>query len=175
MRINSTLMLTPQLRRELKTPLGILFEGSPKQTLERIRQLVKEQTPTKTISVGDCVSQNLTKYHISVDVMIVDNRVLREPIQPIAAEADVTLQVRNPPGTITPETWVIIKQALGQNQKTKVIVDGEEDLLAIVAVMQAPADSLVIYGQPHEGVVAIKVTAQTKKMIKKILDGMHTQ
>ena len=175
MRIKKTLMLTPQLRRELKTPLGTLLEGSPKQTMERTRQLVKEQKPTKTITVGDTVSQNLTRYHIPVDVMIVDNRVLREPIQPIEAEAEVTVHVRNPPSTITPEAWTTIKHALEQNQRTKVIVDGEEDLLAIVAVMQAPADSLVIYGQPHEGVVVIKVTAQTKEMMQNILNTMQPQ
>jgi uncharacterized protein (UPF0218 family) len=40
-------------------------------------------------------------------------------------------------------------------------------------VIQAPANSLVIYGQPHEGIVAIKVTAQTKKKMQKIIDAMQ--
>jgi len=66
-----------------------------------------------------------------------------------------------------------VQQALEQSQTTKVLVDGEEDLLTLVAVIQAPANSLVIYGQPHEGVVAIKVTAQTKKKMQKIIDTMQ--
>ncbi len=167
--------LTLQLRRKLKNPLGTLIQGSPKQTMEKIRQLIIEQNPTKTISVGDFVTKNLIKYHISVQVMILDNRVMRQNIQPIEAKAEVTLHAKNPPSTITPEAWMTIKQALEQSQTAKVVIDGEEDLLTLVAVIQAPVNSLVIYGQPHEGVVVIQVTAQTKSMMQKILDEMQSQ
>jgi uncharacterized protein (UPF0218 family) len=170
---NTILMLTPRLRRELKNPLGTLIQGSPKQTIEQVKQLIREQKPTKTISVGDVVTQNLTKNHIPVQVMIIDNKVLRQTIQPIKAEAQTTLHVKNPAGTITPEAWITVQQALEQSQTTKVVVDGEEDLLTLIAVIQAPANSLVIYGQPHEGIVAIKVTAQIKKKMQKILEAMH--
>jgi uncharacterized protein (UPF0218 family) len=170
---NNILTLTPQLRQELKNPLGMLIEGPPKKTMEKIKQLIQKQKPTKTISVGDIVTQNLAKNHIPLHIMIIDNKVLRQIIQPIKADAQKILHVKNPPGTITPEAWTIVQQALEQNQTTKLLVDGEEDLLTLVAVIQAPANSLVIYGQPHEGIVAIKVTAQTKKKMQKIIDAMQ--
>lgn len=168
-----TLALTPQLRQELKKPLGTLIEGSPKQTMEKIKQLIEKHKPTKIISVGDVVTQNLTKSHIPIHVMIVDNKVLRQTIQPIKAEAKKTFYVTNPPGALTPEVWTTVQRALKQNRTTKVLVDGEEDLLTLVAVSQAPANSLVVYGQPHTGVVAITVTTQTKKKIQQVIDKMQ--
>jgi len=165
--------LTPQLRLELKKPLGMLIKGPPKQTMEKIKLLIQKQKPTKTISVGDVVTQNLAENHIPIQVIIIDNKALRQIIQPIEVEAQKTLHIKNPPGTITPEAWTLVREAIQQNQITKVLVDGEEDLLTLVAVIQAPANSLVIYGQPYEGVVAIKVTAQTKKKMQKIIDAMQ--
>ena len=141
--------------------------------MEKIKQLIQKQKPNQIISVGDVVTQNLTKNHVPIHVMIIDNKALRRGIQPIKAEAQKILHVKNPPGTITPEAWTTVQQALEQSQITKVFVDGEEDLLTLVAVIQAPANSLVIYGQPYEGVVAIKVTAQTKKKMQKIIDTMQ--
>jgi uncharacterized protein (UPF0218 family) len=141
--------------------------------MEKIKQLIQKQKPNQIISVGDIVTQNLTKNHIPIHVMIIDNKALRQGIQPIKAEAQKILHVKNPPGTITPEAWGTVQQALEQSQTTKVFVDGEEDLLTLVAVIQAPANSFVIYGQPHEGVVVIKVTAQTKKKMQKIIDTMQ--
>ena len=42
------------------------------------------------------------------------------------------------------------------------MVDGEEDLLALVAVLYAPQNSFVVYGQPHCGIVFVKVTSRRK-------------
>ena len=53
--------------------------------------------------------------------------------------------------------------------RSAVIVDGEEDLLALVAISVAPDGSLVVYGQPNEGLVLVPVTSQKKKEIADIL------
>ena len=52
------------------------------------------------------------------------------------------------------------------------LVEGEEDLLTLVAVLKAPENSLVVYGQPHEGVVAVKVDKAIKEGIRKIIAAM---
>ncbi len=136
-------------------------------------QMVRRMKPTTIISVGDVVTRNLTKNRVPVHVMIIDNRALRHAIQPIEAEAQTTLHVKNPAGTITPQAWVTVKEALERNQTAKVLVDGEEDLLVLVAVMQAPLNSLVVYGQPHEGVVVIKVTSEARDRMQEILEAMQ--
>jgi uncharacterized protein (UPF0218 family) len=104
---------------------------------------------------------------------IVDNKVMRKRIQPIALTADKTLYVKNPPATITDEALTTIQEALEQNRCVKIVVDGEEDLLTLAAVLYAPENSFVVYGQPLEGIVVVKVTKQKKKEVTDVLKAME--
>jgi len=141
--------------------------------MKKLKELVEKEKPSKIISVGDIVSENMAKHGISPQVMIVDNRVMREPITPIFLKADQTLHLKNPPGTLTSQAWSVMQEALKQVQRTKVVVDGEEDLLTLVAVLCAPENSLVVYGQPHEGIVVVRVTEQKSGMIRRIVEAME--
>ena len=165
--------LTPALREKLKFPIGLLIQGTSDETMKKLGELVEKEKPLKIISVGDVVSNNMTKHGIFPQVMIVDNRVMREHITPISLDADQTLHLKNPPGTLTEQAWSTVQEALSQAQRTKVVVDGEEDLLTLVAVLHAPEKSLVVYGQPQEGIVVVKVTRQKKKMIRRIVEAME--
>jgi uncharacterized protein (UPF0218 family) len=141
--------------------------------MKKLKQLIKEEQPTKIISVGDVVSKNMNEHHIPTHIIIVDNTVMRKTIKPIKVKAEKTFHVKNPPRTLTPETWATIQEALKQTQPTRVLVDGEEDLLTLVTIHQAPENTLVVYGQPNEGVVAVKVTMETKRKAQSIIDSMQ--
>ena len=169
---NDALAITPKLRRELKNPLGILFKGTHEETMNQMSQLILKENPQCIISVGDVVSQNMLKQRFPIQLIIVDNKVMRNPAKPIKARVPRKVNVRNPPGTLTPEAWAVIEQALKQEQPTQVLVDGEEDLLALVAILKAPKTSLVVYGQPHEGVVVVKVDDSIKEKVKRIIQEM---
>jgi uncharacterized protein (UPF0218 family) len=52
-------------------------------------------------------------------------------------------------------------------------VDGEEDLLTLIAILYVPEDSFVIYGQPYEGIVVVKATEAKKEEISGILNSME--
>ena len=82
--------------------------------------------------------------------------------------------VKNPPGTITEEAIVAIKEALESPKHVHILVDGEEDLLVLIAVFYAPEKSLVVYGQPYEGIVVVKVTSEKKAEAAEILKAMKT-
>ena len=166
-------LLTDELRKELKKPQGLLIEGPFEETMERIKELIGKEKPSRIISVGDIVSLNMIKHGIALNVLIVDNKTMRKPIQPITAKADQTLHAENPPGTITDEAWNSIKQAIKQKGRTKVVIDGEEDLLTVVTVLSAPENALVVYGQPHKGIVAVKVTQETREKMHRIVDAME--
>jgi len=140
--------------------------------MKKLKELIKKEKPSMVISVGDTVSDNMTKHGISLQVLIVDNKVMRDPIQPITVDADQTLHLKNPPGTLTEEVWTVIRKALREQGRTKVLVDGEEDLLTLVAVLCAPENSLVVYGQPHEGIVVVKVTEKMREKTRRIVDAM---
>jgi len=154
-------------------PLGLLIRGSPEYTTEKLKELIKDTKPTKIITVGDSVSESLEKRAIHPNVLIVDNKVMRKPITPIKVDVDQIFHLRNPPGTITDEAWHVIKEALNLEKRVKIVVEGEEDLLTLVAVLHAPENSIVVYGQPHEGVVVINVTKEKREMASRLVDEME--
>lgn len=166
--------LTPTLRKRLKSPLGLLIRGSFDETMRELEKLVERERPSKVISVGDVTSDNMIKHNILPKVLVVDNRVMRKTIKPILADIDRTLHVKNPPGTLTDEAWLVMQEAMEGSKRTRVLVDGEEDLITLVAVLCAPEDAIVVYGQPHEGIVAIKVTDQMKEVVRGIVEAMET-
>jgi len=165
--------ITPELRRKLKEPMGTLIRGSFIETMKRFKDIVEKEKPSSIISVGDTVSKNLAKNHMLPQLSIVDNRVMRRSIQPIPLAAKKTIYVKNPPGTITEEALKAIQEALKSNSRVKIIVDGEEDLLTLIAVLYAPENSFVVYGQPYEGVVVVKATRNKKAEVAEILKAME--
>ena len=150
-----------------------MIDGPLEKTMKRLKELIKKEKTSTVISVGDVVSRSMIEYGVSLNVLIVDNKVMRKPIQPITVDADQTLYAENPPGTITDEAWAAIKRAIEQKGRTKVIVDGEEDLLTVVTVLSAPEHALVVYGQPHMGIVVVKVTEEAKEKMRCIVDAME--
>ena len=165
-------VLTPELRKELKVPLGLLIRGSFRYTTDKLKEMVDDKKPEKLIAVGDRVSRNIIRKGIRLDVAIVDHRVMRKPIGPIKFETAKTCRVCNPPGTLTDEAWQVMGEAVRYNGRVKVVVEGEEDLLTLAAVLSAPQGSMVVYGQPKSGIVVIDVTEATKEKFREIVERM---
>jgi uncharacterized protein (UPF0218 family) len=142
--------------------------------MKKLLDMIREEKPSIIISVGDTVSKNITENHVLPQLTIVDNKVMRRSIQPIPTTAEKIIHVKNPPGTITEEAVKAIEEALKSNCNVKIIVDGEEDLLTLIAVLHAPQSAFVIYGQPYEGIVIVKVTPEKKAEVSEILKAMET-
>jgi len=164
--------LPNELRKELKTPQGLLIEGPFEETMERLKEIIDDEKPSAVISVGDIVSRHMIEHGLVLNVLIVDNKTMRKQIQPIIVDVDQTLFAKNPPGTISDEAWAAIKSAVEYEGRIKVMIDGEEDLLTIVTVLSAPEGALVVYGQPHKGIVVVKVTKEQKEKMRRIVDAM---
>jgi hypothetical protein len=165
--------LTPELRIKLKNPIGTLIRGSFAETMKVFKDMTEKEKPAVIISVGDTVSKNLAENHVFPQLSIVDNRVMRRNIQSIPLPAEKTIHIKNPPGTITEEALRAVQEALKSNCRVKIVVDGEEDLLTLIAVLYSPENSFVIYGQPHEGVVVVKTTNEKKAEVAVILKAME--
>ena len=165
--------LTPLLRMKLKQPLGTLIRGSFDETMKRFKDLVDKEKPPNIISVGDTVSRNLAKNHVSTKLSIIDNKCMRKSTPPTSLLTEKTIFVKNPQGTITDEAITAMQKALESNQRVKMVVDGEEDLLALIAIEYAQENSFVLYGQPYEGIVVVRVTSNKKKEIAEILEAME--
>jgi uncharacterized protein (UPF0218 family) len=166
--------VTPELRAKLKEPFDVLIRGSFAETMSRMKGIVEKETPLKIVSVGDTVTRNLHEHGMNPQVSITDNKCMRKRIQPRTFEADKVVCVRNPQGTITKEAIGAVREALASEVRVHVVVDGEEDLLTLIAVLYAPEKSLVVYGQPYEGIVVVKVTPEKKAEAEEILKAMET-
>jgi uncharacterized protein (UPF0218 family) len=150
----------------------MLIEGSPAETMSKLREIVKKEEPPKVISVGDIVSRNLHLNKIIPQLSITDNQSLRKKLPPQVFSDKSLIQVKNPQGTITKESIEAIEKALKENKSVQIIVDGEEDLLTLITILNAPENTLVIYGQPNEGIVVVKVNPENKAKAARILEKM---
>jgi len=164
--------ITPELRTKFKEPFGTLIQGSFDKTMAKMKKLMDEDKPSKVISVGDVVSRNLHEHNIHPQLTIIDTKFLRNQNMPEQTSVEKTVHVNNPQGTITKEAIFAIKEALEKNEHTHIIVEGEEDLLTLIAVLYAPENAIIVYGQPYSGIVIVKVTSEKKAQAEKFLKAM---
>jgi uncharacterized protein (UPF0218 family) len=170
--MNPEYTLTPRLRVFLKEPFGILITGTAKETMAALKALVEKEKPARLVSVGDVVSQNMHESGLHPQLTVIDHISLRDQAMPKQAPVENTVYVNNPQGTITEEAILAIKAALDSNAHTHIEVKGEEDLLTLIAVLYAPQNSFVVYGQPHLGIVVVKASVEKKDQVKQFLKEM---
>jgi uncharacterized protein (UPF0218 family) len=139
--------------------------------MPRLRTLIQQNRPPKVTTVGDVVSRETLATGIQVNLRIVDQMTLRKSINPIEIKAEVTYRVRNPAGVITRQAWDAIREAL-QHREAVIYVDGEEDLLAIPAILESPDNAFIVYGQPSQGLVVVTASPVTKHEVKEMMNRM---
>jgi GTP-dependent dephospho-CoA kinase len=163
-------VLTPSLRRKLKKPLGRLFPAAEVRGEEFLALVVGAPF---VVTVGDRVTETIQETTgRSPDVFVVDGVERRTPREVPQIAHGPTVKAKNPAGRITRAALAAMKKAFAGERPVMVLIEGEEDLLTIPAVMDAPLGAVVFYGQPLEGVVAVKVDAKSKASARHILDQM---
>ena len=135
--------------------------------------MAREKKPSMIISVGDALSRALVENSIYPKVLVVDYKIMRESVSPLVIMGYETMRLQNNPGTISDDAWTTMASAIKHGKKVRVVVKGEEDLLTLVAILEAPEKTLVVYGQPREGMVVVEVTPQKQSEAKKIVDSME--
>jgi GTP-dependent dephospho-CoA kinase len=139
--------------------------------MPKLRELIQQNKPPKVTTVGDVVSRETLATGIQVNLRIVDQMTLRKSISPVEIRAERTYRVRNPAGLITREAWDTIKEAL-RHKDAVIFVDGEEDLLAIPAILESPDKAYIVYGQPSQGLVVVTASAAMKQEVRRMMDRM---
>lgn len=165
------LNLPPRLRELLRKPLGTIIEGEERFasfTAEKAYRTIQKRDPVQTILVGDIVSDSLLAVGLKPDLIIRDNRSRRKDL---AFRSKSTNTISNPPGTIKQEAVRAIYRALTDSSKKtkKITIKGEEDLLALPAILLAPLSSVVVYGQADMGIIVIPVTEEKKEQVSGIV------
>jgi uncharacterized protein (UPF0218 family) len=120
------------------------------------------------VTVGDFVSYNILNVDINPDIIVVDHRIMRKSIEPIEIDREV-VNAPNPPGTITAEAQAVLYDAVQESKDLAIIIDGEEDLLVLPLMTYLPDDSIIIYGQPGEGMVIITITEERRLWAMKFM------
>jgi uncharacterized protein (UPF0218 family) len=160
--------------QKLKRPLGELVVGNPTDTMKELAVRVKKRRYAHIATVGDVVSQAAVKAGIPVHLRIIDHKTMRKEGEFLPQTSLHTFDLTNPAGVITDESFSIIREAMSQPDAL-IIVDGEEDLLTIPTVLESPNNSIVVYGQPMEGLVIITVDQETKETVNNLLQNMNRE
>ena len=165
------MQLPDDLRDQLKNPLGNLISDSDPNKENIIKEIPAESI---LITVGDRTTENMLQFGLKPQIQIIDGLEKRnQRIVPTDDAVNTNLSCRNPPGEITEESIQVIQKAFSSEPPVRITVDGEEDLLVLPVCISAPENSVVMYGQPNEGLVIVYITPEIRAKVQKILDIMN--
>ncbi len=149
----------------MSRPIGMLIDR-PK----RLRGVFDDWL---IVTVGDIVTSFTMSELRAPDIAIIDGKTQRnKPVTTPQGVFDVVIDVINKPSTLNPDAIKAIERAFGYaSNKLRVLirVKGEEDLLAIPAILKAPDRTIVMYGLPSGAIVVIPSHIEYKLTTLKLL------
>jgi GTP-dependent dephospho-CoA kinase len=161
--------LPENLRPQLKKPFGLLIPDS-----KVTRSSISDNIPKDAfvITVGDATTEKMLSLGFNPSLQIVDALEKRHKRDLPVGQANTILTCTNPAAEITDESISVIRKALSMDIPVRIIVTGEEDLLVLPVAVYAPANSIILYGQPNEGLVLVRLTEEVRNRAKSIMDSM---
>ena len=164
-----TLRLPESLRENLKWPLGPVVHGAD------VLPALGNASPL--VTVGDFCTLDLIARGRTPDLCLVDFKTKRQE-DPELREAFARVhariaRLRNPAATIVSEAWRVLSEAFKSEERVRVEVQGEEDLLALVCIALAPETAAVLYGMPGQGVVVVRADREAKSRVLGLLQRME--
>jgi hypothetical protein len=164
------LKLPNSLRDQFKNPLGVLL---PEDTVDKAHISEYLSDNSYIITVGDRTTEKMIDFGLIPSLQIIDGVEKREKRELPKLENTTELTVDNPAAEITSQSIDVIKQAFTLPSPVRIVVNGEEDLLVIPVCVHAPDNSIVLYGQPHEGLVVVEITPEIRNKTQSLLDLME--
>ncbi|MCV0392626.1 MAG: GTP-dependent dephospho-CoA kinase family protein [Nitrosopumilus sp.] len=154
----------------MKTPLGILLPEI-KANKENIKKFLPENS--FIITVGDRTTEKMIDFGMIPSLQIIDGKEKRKKREPTKLSNATELQIDNPAAEITSQSIDVIKKSFSMKPPVRILVNGEEDLLVLPVCIYAPENSIVMYGQPNEGLVITKITTEIRNKAQRLLDLME--
>jgi uncharacterized protein (UPF0218 family) len=170
--------LPESLKESLRQPFGVLIPDS---------QVNKEAVSSKLIgrnrivvTVGDRTTERMRQMHIYSNLEIVDGierRQSRANTVDYSGDTEHHFVVKNPAGSLTDEALEAVKQSLklitaDPKKMVRIDVEGEEDLLVIAILALYPEQTIVLYGQPDQGLVIVGAMGDARDLARKTLAQM---
>jgi hypothetical protein len=165
------LSLPRSLRGELKDPLGPIYTDTA---------ALLADAGDPVVTVGDVVTYHLLRADRRPDVALVDGLTKREAVDDEIWAAidgfDRRVEVPNPAATLSVSLLAELRAAFDRTGAdegtTLLVVEGEEDLAALPAVLAAPDGASVVYGQPDEGMVLAGTDPDERAVVRDLLERM---
>lgn len=169
--VEVVLSLPDSLRGAFKDPLGPIETDA--------ERLAGDVGPL--ITVGDVVTYHFERIGHTPDVAVVDGLTERDAVDDEVARTLEASDARpreatNPAAALSESMLRVLREALEAAEPIAIDVDGEEDLVALPAIAIAPEGASVVYGQPGEGMVHVRVDEEVRERARDLLgrmDGDH--
>ena len=164
------LTLPASLREELRRPVGEVITD-----ITKIKDNLSKDS--LLITVGDIVTKSLRDINCFPDIEIIDFKTRRSSVNEKLISQYKKMNKNtysNEAGSIHKEVVDVylkaVKNCVTNHEKQTIIIEGEEDLLTLPAILLAPLHSLVCYGQfDLEAVIMVEVTEEKKKFIASLI------
>lgn len=173
--------ISEKLRLALKKPQGVFIKGDEEDYSKvnpALKKIITDVKPVMIATVGDEVTKLANAIKLPINLAIFDFLVRRRKkyhsLEHIGLQPNHITTVRNPAGFISNSLVVSIQESYknyfltGKQQSIKII--GEDDLAGVPVILLAPLGSIVIYGQPKEGIVVVTITEKKKYDMQCLID-----
>ncbi len=151
-------------------PLGVAISKEAPDSIIRARS---EYGSAFLITVGDVVTMNAIKYWKKPNLAVMDLKTRRTiGIESLNSFFNIVINISNRPATLSIDVINRVSNAMRMalgGDNVLILVDGEEDLLAIPAVLMAPRGSVVLYGLYTGYLIVIPVIDEYKLAFMKLL------
>jgi len=149
------------IKEELKKPLGELHRD-----FTAIKKLSKTH---RIIAVGDVCTLGLLAMGIRPHLAVFDYRFMRHALDDgmisiLRLNFRKPVQYTNPPGMLSGKLLADAPKLIRHGGG--VLIKGEEDLTALAFIKNGSKREIVVYGQPHEGLVVVRPDEKIKKKIE---------
>ena len=130
--------------------------------------------PELVAAIGDTVTRTLIARNQLPAILVYDCKEKRKETKcPEIPPVYEKTETHNPRSCITGQALRALEAAAekaSQGGRVAVRVVGEEDLLALPLILLIPLNTILVYGQPHRGVVAVPSTPQAKRLALRLLE-----
>ncbi len=168
------MLINPQYNDLLKEPFGLLIKDN-EVIKKKIYPFIRKSN--KIVTVGDTTTQKFVEFGYIPDLSIIDNkekRMIKSNI--LEFHVDTTMHCENRPGELNIQVIDLIKKITSiKFNKIQIIIEGEEDLIALPLFMYSPNKWTIFYGQPNEGLVVVEMNNNRRKRAKLIFNKVFSQ
>jgi len=174
-------ILPETLREVLRKPLGRIIPSIStlsEHIVKKMRDTFGKHSSVYCCTVGDMVTFELKKRGILPHISVVDHMTQRKALNSMILQGIIEKGcsiAKNEKGTIQKEAVIALHLLFSQNEvghkraTKQLLIQGEEDLLTLVAVLLAPLHSHIWYGQQGIGAIHVKVTEKMKQRVYNLL------